>query len=40
LAKLLQKYIDVIHTKKKDIAEKMKYDDTFWEKRPFTKDMI
>jgi ribonuclease D len=40
LSRLLEKYIDVMHTKKKEIAEKMRYDDSFWERRPFTKDMI
>lgn len=37
---MLQQYIDVTHTKKEEIGQVMKRDDCFWERRPFTKDMI
>lgn len=40
LANLLQHYIDVTHTKKKEIAMIMREHDDFWEKRPLTRDMI
>jgi len=40
LANLLQHYIDVTHTKKKEIANIMREHDDFWEKRPLSRDMI
>jgi ribonuclease D len=40
LADLLKTYIDVVHTKKYEISAKMKNDDSFWERRPLTQDMI
>jgi exonuclease 3'-5' domain-containing protein 1 len=40
LSKLLQHYIDVTHTKKRVIADQMRDNDSFWERRPLNKDMI
>lgn len=40
LARLLEHYIDVTHTKKKEIGAIMRDDETFWERRPLTRDMI
>jgi ribonuclease D len=40
LSDLLKNYIDVTHTKKHEISAKMRNDDSFWEKRPLTHEMI